>query len=95
MSNVACSSLPESSWDVWLAARTASWRPLQQISGFDTKCARQAINHINTGIVDAALKGADIGAIDARAVGQVFLGDASLLAKGPQIASKHLSYLHK
>ena len=74
-------------------ARRRRWSP-QQIRGLDLEAAREPVDHVDAGSIDASLNRADIGAIDLRTIGKLFLRQALSPPEFPQIERQHLSDLH-
>ena len=69
-------------------------RSPEQISRLNAKDTSKPVHHVNTGGVDAPLKGTDIGPVDSRAMGKLFLRQALSLSQFPQIERQYLSYFH-
>lgn len=66
----------------------------EKIGGFDSKDAREPVDHVDAGRIDASFEGANIGAVDLRAMRQLFLGQAARASQLPQIERQYLSYVH-
>ena len=69
-------------------------RPLKQSRGLHVHCDRQAVDDVDRCAVDRPFQRADIGAVKARAVGELFLREPFCLPCSPQVLRKNLSNIH-
>ena len=66
----------------------------QKIGCLDAQDARQAIDDIDAGRIDASLECADISSVNFRAMGQFFLRQATGLPELSQIDRQYPAYVH-
>jgi len=69
-------------------------RSPKQISCLDTENTSEPVYHIDSSGIDAAFQRTDIGAIDLRTMGKLFLRKALSPPEFPQIERQYFSYFH-
>ena len=70
-------------------------RSPEKVCGLNTKIARQPVDNVDAGSVDASLQGADIGTVNPGTMRQFLLRQALGPTEFPQIDCQYLSYLHE
>jgi hypothetical protein len=68
--------------------------PDKKLGGFNVQNLGETVDDVDAGGIDAALKRADVGAVDVCPMRDLLLGQAANLAQTPQVERQHLSDVH-